>query len=81
MGGLLGKKIRMTQVFDDKGLVHPVTVIAAGPCYVTQVKTSEVDGYDAVQIGYSELKVVFLKNWVSNRKNISGNLRISMIKR
>lgn len=61
MGGLLGKKIRMTQVFDEKGLVHPVTVIAAGPCYVTQVKTSEVDGYDAVQVGYSELKEKHLK--------------------
>lgn len=62
MGGLLGKKIRMTQIFDENGRVHAVTVIAAGPCYVTQVKTSEVDGYDAVQVGFSELKEKHLKS-------------------
>ncbi len=62
MGGLLGKKIRMTQVFDETGQVHPVTVIAAGPCYVTQVKNAEADGYDAIQIGFSELKEKHLKN-------------------
>ncbi len=62
MGGLLGKKIRMTQIFDDTGRVHSVTVIAAGPCYVTQVKSSDVDGYDAIQIGYSEIKEKHLKN-------------------
>lgn len=61
MGGLLGKKIRMTQVFDDNGKVQPVTVIAAGPCFVTQVKTKESDGYEAVQVGFGELKEKHLK--------------------
>src|ERR1700744_3813776 len=52
--GLLGKKIGMTQVFDDAGVVHPVTVIKVGPCVVTQVKTQKTDGYDAAQIGLVE---------------------------
>jgi large subunit ribosomal protein L3 len=56
MAGLLGKKIRMTQIFDDNGVVIPVTLINAGPCYVTQIKNVETDGYDAVQLGYVELK-------------------------
>ena len=52
VSGILGKKIGMTQVFDDKGDVHPVTVLKAGPCVVTQLKTLAKDGYDAAQIGY-----------------------------
>ena len=54
--GLLGKKIGMTQIFDESGLAIPVTLIEAGPCYVTQVRTPQRDGYSAVQIGYSEVK-------------------------
>jgi len=50
--GILGKKIGMTQVFDEKGEVHPVTVLKAGPCVVAQLKTLAKDGYDAAQIGY-----------------------------
>src|ERR1700682_4567871 len=50
--GILGKKIGMTQLFDDRGDVHPVTVLKAGPCVVTQLKTLKKDGYDAAQIGY-----------------------------
>ena len=50
--GILGKKVGMTQVFDDKGEVHPVTVLKAGPCVITQLKTMAKDGYDAAQIGY-----------------------------
>ena len=50
--GILGKKIGMTQVFDEKGEVHPVTVLQAGPCVITQLKTLAKDGYDAAQIGY-----------------------------
>jgi len=50
--GILGKKIGMTQVFDDRGDVHPVTVLKAGPCVITQLKTLARDGYDAAQIGY-----------------------------
>jgi large subunit ribosomal protein L3 len=56
MAGLIGKKIRMTQIFDDLGRVIPVTVINAGPCYVTQKKTLEADGYQAIQIGFGEVK-------------------------
>ena len=53
--GLIGKKIGMTQVFDEKGVAHPVTIIEAGPCYVTQVRTPENEGYSAVQLGFGEL--------------------------
>ena len=54
--GIIGKKIGMTQIFDKKGNVVPVTVIEAGPCVVTQKKTVESDGYDAVQLGYGDQK-------------------------
>jgi large subunit ribosomal protein L3 len=52
MKGIIGRKVGMTQVFDETGAAIPVTVIEAGPCYVTQVKTEGVDGYAAVQIGF-----------------------------
>ena len=52
--GILGKKIGMTQVFDEKGEVHPITVLQAGPCVITQLKTAAKDGYDAAQIGLGE---------------------------
>ena len=52
MIGLLAKKIGMTQIYDDKGRVIPVTVLNAGPCPVVQIKTPEKDGYGAVQIGF-----------------------------
>jgi large subunit ribosomal protein L3 len=55
MKGIIGKKVGMTQLFDEKGLVVPVTVIEAGPCYVTQVKTVETDGYNAIQLGFEEV--------------------------
>jgi len=54
--GLIGKKIGMTQIFDESGLAIPVTVIEAGPCYVTQVRLPEKDGYSAVQLGFGETK-------------------------
>ncbi len=54
--GFLGKKIGMTQIFREDGKVVPVTVIEAGPCVVTQVKTKETDGYEAVQLGYGVVK-------------------------
>jgi large subunit ribosomal protein L3 len=54
--GILGRKLGMTQIFDpETGAVAPVTVIAAGPCPVTQVKTAETDGYDAVQLAFDEV--------------------------
>ena len=52
--GILGRKIGMTQVFDEKGDVHPITVLQAGPCVITQLKTATRDGYDAAQIGLVE---------------------------
>jgi large subunit ribosomal protein L3 len=52
--GILGKKIGMTQVFDEKGEVHPITVLQAGPCVITQLKSLAKDGYDAAQIGLVE---------------------------
>ena len=53
---ILCKKVGMTQIFDDKGRVVPVTVVEAGPCVVTQVKTTENDGYEAVQVGFGDQK-------------------------
>lgn len=55
MKGIIGKKVGMTQIFDDDGQVIPVTVIQAGPCYVTQIRSEEKDGYSAVQLGFEEL--------------------------
>lgn len=74
MSGLLGKKIRMTQVFDDTGKSIPVTVINAGPCYVSQIKTEDIDGYRAVQIGYMELKEKHSK------KPVVGHLKKANLK-
>ena len=56
MSGLLGKKIGMTSIYDASGKIVPCTVLEAGPCVVTQVKTVEKDGYDALQLGYDEKK-------------------------
>jgi len=54
--GLIGKKIGMTQIFDESGEAIPITLLEAGPCYVTQVRTNEKEGYSAVQLGFSEVK-------------------------
>jgi len=69
---ILGKKIEMTQNFDKEGNVVPATLIAAGSCYVTQIKTKEKDGYQAIQIGLENLKKTEGKSSVSNgaRKKI-----------
>ena len=56
MSGILGKKIGMTSIYDDGGKNIPVTVIEAGPCVVTQVRTKEKDGYDAIQMAFDEKK-------------------------
>ena len=53
--GIIGKKLGMTQIFADNGAVIPVTVIEAGPCVVTQKKTTETDGYNAIQVGYQDV--------------------------
>jgi large subunit ribosomal protein L3 len=56
MAEILGKKVGMTQIVDEKGIIIPVTVIEAGPCYVTQKKTVENDGYSAIQLGFGDLR-------------------------
>jgi len=56
VSGILGKKIGMTSIFDENGQMIPCTIIEAGPCYVTQIKTKGTDGYDAVQLGFDEIK-------------------------
>jgi large subunit ribosomal protein L3 len=56
VNGIIGKKIGMTRIFDERGRNIPVTVVEAGPCYVTQIKTDETDGYTAVQIGFEEVR-------------------------
>jgi large subunit ribosomal protein L3 len=71
--GYLGKKIGMTQIFREDGRVVPVTVIEAGPCVVTQVKTMETDGYEAVQLGFGDVK--------RRNKPLSGHLKNSRLSR
>jgi len=75
--GIIGRKLGMTQLFDEKGKVIPVTVISAGPCVVVQKRTNEKNGYEAVQLGYSDIaerklnkpqKGVFAKAEVSFKK-------------
>ena len=77
--GIIGKKIGMTQIFDEKGNVIPVTLIEAGPCVVAQKKTVETDGYNAVQLGFAEVKEKhmtkaekghFAKAGVENKKHL-----------
>lgn len=68
--GLLGKKLGMTQIFDEQGNVIPVTVIKAGPCYVIQRKTREKEGYEAIQVGFDE--IVKVKNV---NKPLSGHFK------
>lgn len=77
--GIIGKKIGMTQIFDENGKVIPVTVIEAGPCVVTQKKTVENDGYEAVQVGFGDVKLSklnkplkghFAKNDVAPKKTL-----------
>ena len=77
--GIIGKKIGMTQIFDEVGNVIPVTVIQAGPCVVAQKKTVETDGYNAVQLGYADVKEKhmtkaekghFAKAGVENKKHL-----------
>jgi large subunit ribosomal protein L3 len=74
MIGIIGKKIGMTRIFDDKGNSIPVTVVEAGPCYVTQVKTSEKDGYSAVQMGFDETRKKILT------KPVLGHLEKAKVK-
>jgi len=70
--GLLGIKLGMTQVFDENGVVTPVTIVQAGPCYVTQVKTQNTDGYSAIQVGFGEVSE---KRLTSGQKGHLGLLK------
>ena len=70
--GIIGKKIGMTQIFDEKGNVIPVTVIEAGPCVVAQKKTTEKDGYDAVQLGFMDVKEKHLTKAEKGHFNKAG---------
>ncbi|MCK4892389.1 MAG: 50S ribosomal protein L3 [Calditrichia bacterium] len=72
MAGLLGKKIGMTRIFDDEGNTVPVTVLHLGPCFVTQIKTEEKDGYEAVQIGFDEKKPKNLNKTLLGHLNKAG---------
>ena len=56
MKGLIGRKLGMTQIFDESGAVQPVTLIEAGPCYVTQIRQESRDGYSAIQLGFGDAK-------------------------
>ncbi|SFL26859.1 LSU ribosomal protein L3P [Lachnospiraceae bacterium KH1T2] len=68
---ILAKKIGMTQIFDENGVVTPVTVLEAGPCVVTQIKTEENDGYNAVQVGFGESKDKVVE------KDASGKVKVA----
>jgi len=72
MRGLIGKKIGMTRIFDDNGNMVPVTIIEAGPCAVTQLKTVKADGYDAVQVGYLDKKPKHLTKPLQGHFDKSG---------
>ena len=73
--GIIGKKIGMTQIFDEVGNVIPVTIIEAGPCVVTQKKTAEHDGYDAIQLGFSETSEKILTKAEAGHLKKSGSLK------
>lgn len=78
IAGILGKKVGMTHVFTEEGKNIPVTVIKAGPVYVTQIKTVEKDGYNAVQVGFGEMsdkKLSFPKHGHLKKAGVSSNLR------
>jgi large subunit ribosomal protein L3 len=67
MLGIIGKKVGMTSIYKESGEAIPVTVIKAGPCYVTQIKTEEKDGYNAVQLGFEEVKEKVRKEKVAGQ--------------
>lgn len=76
--GILGKKVGMTHIFNENGRMVPVTVIQAGPVYVTQIKTTEKDGYNAIQVGYEEIsdkRLTFPKYGHLKKAGVVHNLR------
>ena len=75
--GLLGKKIGMTQIFDEDGAAVPITLIEAGPCYVTQIRDTRTDGYSAIQLGFGETRPKLLTGGQLGhlKRSKAGNLR------
>ena len=76
--GILGRKVGMTHIFNDAGKMVPVTVVEAGPVYVTQIKTEEIDKYSAVQVGYGDAKekqLTFPKFGHLKKAGVGKNLR------
>lgn len=69
---ILARKVGMTQVFGEKGILIPVTVLEAGPCFVTQKKTVEKDGYDAIQVGFGDVKIKQVNKPMKGHFNKSG---------
>ncbi|XGB43680.1 MAG: 50S ribosomal protein L3 [Nodosilinea sp. LVE1205-7] len=78
--GILGKKLGMTQIFDEAGRAIPVTVIQAGPCVVTQVKTPDTDGYAAIQVGFEETTEKSLNRPKLGHLNRSGSAPLRHLK-
>ncbi len=80
MKGILGRKVGMTQIFDDNGIVIPVTLIEAGPCYVTQKKTQDKDGYDAIQLGFDEISKARVKKPMDGHFKRSGTPAVKYLR-
>ncbi len=78
--GILGTKLGMTQVFDETGKAIPVTIIQAGPCHVTQLKTQQTDGYSAIQVGYYEVKAKALSKAEQGHLNKSSTAPMRHLK-
>jgi len=79
VSGLLGKKIGMTSIFDDNGQMIPCTIIEAGPCYVTQVRTKDRDGYEAVQLGFDEIKERLVNKPLKGHFKTSGTKPLRLL--
>ena len=77
--GLLGKKVGMTSLFTPDGRYVPVTVVQAGPCVVTQIKTKDMDGYDALQLGFGEMRPSRIKKPIEGHLKKSGEGRFSVL--
>lgn len=80
MTQILGKKVGMTQIVDEKGIIIPVTIIEAGPCYVTQKKTVENDGYSAVQLGFGDLRQKSLNKPKAGHLKKSGSPAVKYLR-
>ena len=70
MAGIIGKKIGMTSIFDENGINTPCTIIQAGPCVVTQIKTMDNDGYESIQIGFEDKKEKPFVSRLTRKRNL-----------